>query len=45
VIKLSGQDVEAFLGSIPQFSYLMRRFRAETPGFKADWLRGAVPTW
>lgn len=45
VIKLRGDDVESFLGSIPQFSYLMRRFRVETPGFKADWLRGAVLTW
>jgi CRP-like cAMP-binding protein len=45
VIKLHGDAVESFLGSIPQFSYLMRRFRVETPGFKADWLRGAVLTW
>jgi hypothetical protein len=37
--------VEAFLGVIPQFSYLMRRYRAESQGFRADWLRGAVQTW
>ncbi len=45
VIQLPWEEVEAFLGSIPQFSYLLRRYRVETAGFKADWLRGAVTTW
>ena len=45
VIKLHWEDVETFLGAIPQFSYLMRRYRVESQGFKADWLRGAVQTW
>jgi CRP-like cAMP-binding protein len=45
VIKLRWEDVETFLGVIPQFSYLMRRYRAESQGFRADWLRGAVQTW
>ncbi len=45
VIKLPWEEVETFLGSIPQFSYLLRRFRVESAGFKADWLRGAVTTW
>ncbi len=45
VIKLLWEDVERFLGSIPQFSYLMRRYRVESSGFRADWLRGAVQTW
>jgi CRP-like cAMP-binding protein len=45
VIKLPWDKVEMFLGAIPQFSYLLRKFRAESAGFKADWLRGAVQTW
>lgn len=45
VIRLPWADVERFLASVPQFSYLLRRYRTETPGFRADWLRGDVPTW
>jgi CRP-like cAMP-binding protein len=45
VVKLRWDDVETFLADIPQFSYLLRRYRAETPNFRADWLRGAVPIW
>lgn len=45
VAKLQWDHVEGFLGSIPQFSYLLRRYRAESPHFRADWLRGEVPVW
>ena len=45
VVRLLWEDVESFLGAIPQFSYLMRRYRLESHGFKADWLRGGVQTW
>lgn len=45
VIRLPWNDVERFIASVPQFSYLLRRYRTETPGFRADWLRGDVPIW
>src|SRR5690606_36519989 len=45
VVRLRWDDVESFLASIPQFSYLLRRYRVESPNFRADWLRGAVDIW
>lgn len=45
VIRLSWEHVEHFLQRIPQFSYLMRKYRLESAGFRANWLRGPVETW
>lgn len=45
VIKLAWEHVEYFLQRIPQFSYLMRKYRMESAGFRANWLRGSVRTW
>jgi hypothetical protein len=45
VIKFRWEQVALFLDDIPQFNYLMRKFRVASAGFKADWLRGAVQTW
>ena len=45
IIRLHSDDAVTFLRDIPQFSYLLRRYRVESRGFRADWLRGAVTTW
>lgn len=42
VVRLRWDDVEHFLADIPQLSYLLRRYRMQSPQFRADWLRGAV---
>jgi hypothetical protein len=41
-VSLARQQVEQFMKAVPQFSYLLRKYRVEQNRQAADWLLGAV---
>jgi len=42
LLALSKVQMRQFMSLVPQFSYLMRRYRQEAATTQVDWLRGVV---
>ncbi len=45
LFKIPKDKVEQFILDVPQFSYLIRKFRIDTKGSNVNWLRGSVETY
>lgn len=45
LLTLTSEQVQQFISAVPQFSYLMRKYREQDDQASSSWQRGAVTTW